>query len=279
MTTTHDTIPVFPAEGPRIRLISPERPWFWLAAGWRDFLHAPRTSLAYGAAVAAISILLVALLLNLDLLALLLPLLAGFALVSPLLAVGLYAVSRALQSGEPVRRRAIVAACRQNQTQIGLMGVLLMMIHLAWVRLATLLFALFFATTPTGLPQLLDLLLRTPTGFAFLAVGTAIGAVLATLTFAISAVSLPMLLDMDVSVVSAVATSWTAVMANKKPMALWAAIIAGGTLFGFATCFLGLIVTTPLLGYASWHAYRDLVVPPDAVRSANPLLSLVESPK
>lgn len=279
MTTTKDTIPVFPVHGPHIRRISPERPWLWLAAGWRDFLRAPRTSLLYGAGIAAVSIVLVALLENLDLLGLLLPLLAGFALVAPVLAVGLYAVSRALQSGEPIHAKAILAAVRRNQTQIGLMGVLLMMIHLAWVRLATLLFALFFATIPTGLPQILDLLLRTPTGFAFLAVGTVLGAVLATFTFAISVVSLPMLLDTDVSVVSAVATSWTAVVANKKPMALWAAIIAGGTLFGFATFFLGLIVTTPLLGYASWHAYRDLVVPPTATASAISLVSLVESPK
>jgi len=139
------------------------------------------------------------------------------------------------------------------------MGAFLLMIHLSWVRAATLLFALFFAQTPVGLPALVGLLLGTPQGFTFLAVGTAIGAVLAALTFAVTAVSLPMLVDRDINFVDAVATSWGAVTANFTPMALWAAIIAGATLLSFVTYFVGLIVVMPLLGYATWHAYRELV--------------------
>lgn len=262
-TTVRDSIPVFPRPSPIVWRVRPDQPWLWLAAGWRDFLRAPRASVIYGGAITAISFGIVVALDRIDRLALLFPLLAGFALVCPFLAVGLYAISRALSLGEPVNGATVVAAIRRNRDQIALMGVFLMLIHIAWVRIATLLFVLFFARIPVALSELINLLLRTPSGFAFLLVGTVIGALLAAFTFAVSVVALPMLVDSEVGVISAVATSWTAAAANRTPMALWAVIIAGATLFSFATGFLALIVVMPLLGYASWHAYCDLVTPPE----------------
>lgn len=231
----------------------------WLALGWRDLMSAPRASLAYGAAITAISILIVATLNEIERLPLLLPMLAGFALVCPWFAVGLYAISRALGAGRPVSLRTIAETVRSNRDQIALMGVLLMLIHIVWVRVATLLFALSFDAYPDGLPGLIDLLLRSRDGFVFLVVGSAIGAVFAATTFAMAVVALPILVDRDISVVDAVNISVAAVAANPVAMALWAGIIAGTTVLSFVTGFLGLIVTMPLLGYASWHAYRDLV--------------------
>jgi uncharacterized membrane protein len=247
-----------------LRKVRPEQPWVWLALGWRDLVSAPWASLAYGGAITAISILIVAMLDGMDRLPLLLPMLAGFALVCPWFAVGLYAISGALAAGQPITVRTIANAVRGNRDQIALMGVLLMLIHIIWIRFATLLFALFFDGFPDGLSGLVDLFLRTPGGFAFLAVGSVIGAGFAALTFAMTVVALPMLIDRDVSVVEAVRTSLAAVAANPVAMALWAAIIAGITLLSFATGFLGLVVTMPLLGYASWHAYRDLLPRPAA---------------
>ncbi len=222
-------------------------------------------SLAYGGVIAFISLAIVATLNSVERLPLLLPMLAGFALVCPWLAVGLYAISRAISSGQTISVGMVASAVGRNGDQIGLMGIFLMLIHIVWVRIATLLFVLFFARVPIGFAGLVDLLLRTQEGFIFLLLGTAIGGVLATITFIVSVISIPMLIDSDVGVFSAIATSCSAVSANRVPMALWASIIAGTTFLSFATGFVALIVVMPLLGYASWHAYRDLVSLPDSV--------------
>ena len=111
-------------------------------------------------------------------------------------------------------------------------------------------------------PSLEDLVVNTflrPQGLPFLVFGTAVGAVFAGLVFAISAVSLPMLLDRPLDVMTAIVTSVRAVTANPRPMLLWAALIVGFTGAGLITLYLGLIVTVPLIGYATWHAYKDLV--------------------
>jgi uncharacterized membrane protein len=267
--TMNEAIPVFANPGQRVRLVSVDRPWFWLAEGWRDLAAAPRVGLAYGAVLVAISMTLTLGLAAADLFYLLLPLTAGFGFLAPLLAVGLYETSRRLRAGAPaIHRRlgddepatlaAALMAWRRHKTQLAFMGLLLMLFHLAWVRVATLLFALFFDTGPVTLWGMLGLLLSAE-GLPFLIVGSAIGAALAALVFAISAVSIPMLLDREVDVITAVVTSFVAVRANWKPMALWAALIAGFTALGMAFFFVGLAVVLPLLGHATWHAYKDIV--------------------
>ena len=118
-----------------------------------------------------------------------------------------------------------------------------------------------FGAPRNSIRELIDLTLFSPTALPFLIVGTALGAVLAALVFAISAISIPMLLDKrDCTVWVAIATSWVAVRANWKPMALWAVLIVAFTGFGMIPFFLGLAITMPLIGHATWHAYKDLVV-------------------
>ncbi len=256
-----DAIPVFTTPSPRIHRVPIDRPWTWLGRGWRDMLDAPRPSFSFGVFVAAISILISAATVSSGLLYLLLPLTAGFFFVAPVLAVGLYEISRRNEAGQTTSLEDTVRAVQRNGSQMALMGLVLMLFHLAWIRIATLLFALFFqGTTAVPLDRLIEMLLFSPASLPVLITGTVIGAVLAAVVFAISAVSIPMLLDRDTSnVFTAIATSWTAVQINWPAMTLWAALIVLFIALGFVTFFLGLIVVLPLIGHASWHAYKDLV--------------------
>jgi len=138
-----ETIAVFPAPRPQIRQVPVDRPWVWLAAGWRDMLAAPSISLTYGLVLAGFGWLAVALFLWLDLPYLILPLSAGFFFVGPFIAIGLYEVSRRLEAGLTVDGETTFFAWRRNPGQIALMGGLLLFFHLAWMRAAQLLFAVF----------------------------------------------------------------------------------------------------------------------------------------
>lgn len=244
---------------PAIRPIDGEQPWLWLAAGWRDLCRHPGISLGYGAVFTLASYALTAALVYFDLLVLLLPLAAGVMFVGPMLAVGLYEVSRRIETGQPVRIRDVVFVATRSPTQIALIGLILTFFMLAWVRLATLLFALFFGPVTPPLDQLLNTLLFNVQGLSFLAVGGAVGAVLAFFAFAISAVSIPRLMVQDTDAVTAIATSLAAVGHNVGPMLLWGWLIALMTAVGIATLYVGLILTFPLIGHATWHAYRALV--------------------
>lgn len=254
-----DTVPVFGPVQPSVRKVDLDRPWTWLAGGWNDLTRAPRVSFAYGAMLAGISLLLALALWLGDAFYLLLPLTAGFSFIAPLLAVGLYDTSRRLAAGLPVSLKHALLAWRVNPGQLALLGLVLALLHLAWIRIATLLYALFFSAHAPSFPQLIDNLLFSPVSLPFLIVGSIFGFALAALAFAISAVSIPMLIDRDTNVFAAIATSFVAVSENFRPMALWAALIAGFTAFGFATFFVGLALVLPLVAHATWHCYRDVV--------------------
>lgn len=253
-------VPVFSGPTPYIRRTPLDRPWVWLARGWADFQAAPVVSLAYGVAfvVAGYSIALV--LLATDSIYLLLPLAAGFLLLAPLLAVGLYETSRRIAIGTTPSLRGAIGAFRVNSEHMAYMGFVLMLINLFWTRMAMLIFALFFGAPRGTLRDLIDMTLFSSDSLPFLIVGTIVGFVLAAAVFAISAVSIPMLLDKPQTPVwVAIATSFVAVRTNMKPMALWAVLICAFTGFGMIPMFLGLAVTMPLIGHATWHCYRDIV--------------------
>ncbi len=258
MTDLHAT-PVFAPFSPAVRRIAPDSPWIWLQKGFADFSASWRVSLAYGLLIICFSWIVVSLLAGAGQIYLLLPMCAGFMLVAPLGAVGLYETSRRLSIGQPASLAAALTAVRKNALQIASMGVVLLLLLLFWIRLATLLFALFFAGVTPDLSNLVPMLLHSPVSLPFLITGTALGGVLALIAYAISVISIPMLLDRDTNVFAAIATSIKAVRTNPKPMLLWAFIIVFFTGLGMATLFLGLAIIFPLIGHASWHAYRDLV--------------------
>jgi uncharacterized membrane protein len=251
-------LPVAP--GCAIRKVAFDAPYGWLAAGWRDLWRVPAVSLTYGAIFAAVGAFLALGLTQTGLQSLVLVLAAGFALVGPMLAAGLYETSRRLEKGEPVSFASTLRSAFLERGQLPYMGLFLALIYLAWVETALLLFMLFFGPEPMPpLRTFLSNLLLTDRGLGLLIVGTAVGAVLAVTVFAISVVSVPLLMVKRIDVVTASLTSISACRENVSAMALWAALIAAAMLLGFGTLFAGLIVTFPLIGHATWHAFRDVV--------------------
>jgi uncharacterized membrane protein len=251
----------FVAPAYAIRDVPFDAPYSWLAAGWRDMGREPRVSLAYGAIFAVAGLLLTVGLTQVGILSLIFVLAAGFVLIGPMLAAGLYETSRRLEKSEPVSLASTFRAGFYGGGQLAHMGLLLMLIYLAWVEIALLLFMLFLGPQPMPpLDAFVSNLLLTPRGLGLLIVGTAVGMALGATVFAISAVAVPLLMIERVDVVTAATISVGACRKNPRAMALWAALIAGAMLLGFVTLFFGLVITFPLIGHATWHAFRDLLV-------------------
>ncbi|WP_270935977.1 DUF2189 domain-containing protein [Falsiroseomonas oryzae] len=249
-----------PVARPRIHIVPNDRPWAWLEAGWRDLMATPHIGFFYGGAVVAAGWLLVLALIAVDALWAVLPAVAGFFLVAPLIGAGLYETSRRRERGEPVSLGTAFAAFRRNAPQLTLMGAVLLVINLFWVRMAGLIFMVFFGLnfSPT-LDSLPMALLRSEQLLPFLIIGTGVGFVLASIAFAVSAVSIPMLVDRDISAIEAVVISIRATLDNWRAMAFWAGLIVVFTAMALVPFFLGLALVLPLVGHATWHAYRDLV--------------------
>lgn len=244
---------------PPVRAVDTDRPWVWLSAAWRDMMAAPLVSFGYGALAVISSFVLVAGLAMENLEYLILPMAAGFMLLGPLFAVGLYETSRLLELGERPTLGKVAAAYQRNGMQIGGIGLVLMMALLAWIRVAFLIFALFFSAEPPAFDQLVDRIFFSAQTIPFLLTGTMFGAVIAAGVFSIAVVSIPMLLDRDTDVFTAMATSVAVVRENVRPMLVWAFLVALFTAAGMVTGFLGMALALPLIGHASWHCYRDLV--------------------
>jgi uncharacterized membrane protein len=248
------------APATRIRKVELDRPWAWLTAGWRDLTRAPAVSLVYGLLFALVGWAVTFGLWWLGAIYLILPLTAGFLIMGPLLAVGLYEVSRRHERGEKATLGDAVGASRANPSQIAFMGVTLLLLFFAWIRLAVMIFYLFFGLAPPAPADFVGRVFFSAESLPFLIFGTAVGAMLAALAFGLSAISIPLLLDRpQAHVVTAITASFRASFENPATMAFWAVLIVLFVGAGLITFYVGLIVTLPLIGYASWHAYRDLV--------------------
>jgi uncharacterized membrane protein len=242
-----------------IRRIDIDEPSRWVIAGWRDLMAAPAVSLAQGALFVIVGYVIFLGLHGIGLDSLIPVAIAGFFLVAPALAVGLYEISRRLELGQTPTFADSIAAFRQNYAGLAGMGLLLMLCMAAWTQVALLIFMMFFHAAPPALDSFFGDLLTSPQTLPFLLTGTAIGYVIASVVFSITAVSLPMLLDRKVPVIVAVATSIVAVRENWRVMLGWAATIVVLVGIGVITGLLGLAVTLPLVAHATWHAYRSLV--------------------
>lgn len=253
-----------PASASAIERAVPRRvpfdaPWNWLAAGWRDLWTIPRLSLTYGAAFAIGAAVMAALLWEQGWNSLFLALAGGFLLVGPLFGVGLYQASRKLAANERVTFSGMISAGFAAKGQLAFFGAILAFCYLVWMQVAFLLLMLFLSGN--GLPpasEFVPTLLFTPQGVSLLIVGSIVGGIIAAAVFVVSAVSVPALLVERTDAVSAARASIRAVLANPKPMALWAGLIAVMMIAGFATLFVGLVLAFPLIGHATWHAYQDV---------------------
>lgn len=242
---------------PRVNLVTMDQPWQWLVQGWRDTLKTPLASLFYGIIFSAMGYYLVTMVEGRFHVAL--ALVAGFFLVGPFLATGLYDLSRRLEKGESTSLGQSMLSWRANIMPILIFGIAVGIILILWVRLSSLLFAVLFVGSTPMVDGTISKMFFSGDGLIFLIVFTVIGAFLAVLVFTISVVSIPMMLDHKVDFFTAVITSIAAVKANPGPMALWAALIVVSTGIGLATFFIGLAITMPLIGHATWHAYRNMV--------------------
>ncbi|PVE23298.1 hypothetical protein DC522_16295 [Microvirga sp. KLBC 81] len=232
-----------------------------LAAGLRDFQAYPTFGLFFGAIYTAGGLVILGCALLWDLIYLVYPLAAGFALIGPFVAVGLYEVSRFRERGEKPSWRAVFSAIlTQGGKEISWMAFVTVFIFIIWMYQVRLLIALFFGLH--GLPagsSFPGVFFSTPEGLAFLAVGHVIGAVLATVTFSITVVSFPLLLDREVDFITAMITSFRSVVSNPVPMLGWALCVAVLLFIAALPMFLGMLVVLPVLGYTTWHLYRKLV--------------------
>jgi uncharacterized membrane protein len=243
---------------PTIATVSIEAPWRWLGEGWRDTWRRPILSLGYGAVLTLVGLAIAVVCWKLGLSALI-PVLAGaFMLLGPMLAVGLYEMSRRYETGENFALRDILFVRTASRVQLFYLGFGLMFLLLAWMRIATLLFALLVSDGYPNLTDFMAFALMTPNGLTLAIIGSLIGGVIAFLVFAVSAISVPMLMDREIDFVTAIVASVDAVKRNLGPMLLWAWLIALLVGFGLTTLFVGLIVVFPLIGHATWHAYEEL---------------------
>lgn len=254
-TVPHDDAPAH-SPFPPIRTVALRAPFEWLALGWSDLRAAPAASLFYGAAFALMGLAIH--LVFRHMVELTSALTAGFLLLGPFLATGLYDVSRRRQRGMRVALRGTLTAWRANLGAFSLFALGLTVIMLVWARASLVTFALFFSS---GMPSLQNFFGQVVSAehLDFVLTYLAVGAVFASIVFAVSVVSVPMMLDRGTDTVVAALTSVRALFANPGPLLLWAALIVAIVGLGFATLFIGLVVAVPLIGHATWHAYQALV--------------------
>lgn len=242
---------------PQVRRVETTRALEWLRRGYADLARSGTVGLAYGAFIAGLGAVLLGL--AWSAVYLVPAFIGGFLLVAPFAAIGLYDMSAQLETQPRIDASRALFAWQRNIGSIALFGLVLVLLLILWVRLAAIVFALSYGGTVPDLTVVVQDVLFSGAYLPLLLSFFGVGAAFAAMVFTLSVVSAPMLLDRKVDAATAVITSMRCCLANPRAMALWAALIAGLTLVGFATFMLGLIVIFPWLAHASWHAYRDLV--------------------
>lgn len=247
---------------PTVRKITTADVWEALAQGYDDFRAIPTHAFFICLIYPVAGLVLFRLSFGYGMLPLLYPMIAGFALLGPFVAIGLYELSRRREQGlditplrafDVVRRPSFGAICR--------LGILLAAIFVAWLYAANLIYAQIFGSAVPPPSEFFHQVMTTAKGTQLIVVGNVVGFLLAAFVLVISVVSFPMLVDRNVSAATAVRTSVRAAIENPVPIALWGLIVAFSLLIGALPLLVGLAIVLPVLGHATWHLYRKLVVP------------------
>lgn len=256
MTIIPTVLPPHPPKNHWHRLLAPADAFTWLAKGWQDLTVQPMPSLCYGLLIFLACVAVVVGLFRLGWDYILFPAFAGFMVVGPVLAIGLYEKSRRLAACLPVSLASMIFVKPQCGGQILFAGLLLCLLMITWMRAAVIIYALFFGLVPfPSLEHIAPMLFTTPVGWSMLIVGSSIGALFASFSFAISAFSIPMMLVKRVDAFTAMGSSTALVWNNLPVMLTWGAIMLALFLLSLATGMVGLIIVFPVLGHGTWHAY------------------------
>lgn len=258
-----------PSPAPTIRPLGFDDIRSALAEGWADFRRAPAFGLFFAFVYALGGAIILGQLRIWGQNWVILPVAVGFPLVGPFAAVGLYEVSRRIEAGEALDWSGVLGVIlRETNRQIPSMAMVVIMLFLFWIYAAHMVFALFLGLSAmTNISTSFEVLWTTE-GMAMLATGALVGGALALLLFSITVVGLPMLLDREVDVVTAMVTSVRTVAASPAPMLGFAALVGGSVLLALAPAFLGLFLVLPLLGHTTWRLYRKALDFPDRARVA-----------
>lgn len=230
-------------------------PLHWLVLGWRDFCRAPGPGLFYGGCFVGMGWLLLYVFQHAAIYTLALS--AGFLLLGPVLCLGLYDVSRQLEAGERPGLLPSLTAWRARAGALSLFAGMLLIVEMVWARASLIVFALSFNGMPDFKGSLLALL--NPAHLEFIVGYTAVGAVFAALIYSLSVVAMPMILDRHTDAITAALTSLRLCLTQPGVMLLWGALVTGVIALAMAPGFFGLLVAGPVIGHASWHAYRSAV--------------------
>ena len=246
---------------PIIRKIGPADLWDVLARGIDDFKAKPSHVLLLVILYPIVGLILIRLSAGYDMLPLVFPILAGFALLGPMAAIGLYELSRRRESGLDVTWGHAFDVLRSPSIRaIVTLSTVMMAIYFSWLGAALAIYRLFFgAAEPASIEEFVRQIFTTPAGWGLIIVGCGVGFLFAVVVLAISVVSFPMLIDRDVGAMTAIHTSLRSVIANPVTMAMWGLIVAASLVVGSRPFLIGLAVVMPVLGHATWHLYRKVV--------------------
>ncbi len=246
---------------PALRRISPADIGHALRAGYEDFNAWPTHAAFLVVIYPVVGLLLAYATAQQNVIPLFYPLLAGFAILGPFAALGLYEVSRRRELGEePGWRDALSVVRRANFGSMVFLGAMLLAIFVCWLAAAQVIYALTLKTAPESFADLFRRSLFTREGWALIILGNGVGFLFAALAFMISVISFPLMLDRHLGAGDAIRCSVRAVQHNPGPMALWGLIVAGGLVLGSIPFLIGLALVLPILGHATWHLYRRVVV-------------------
>jgi len=242
---------------PPVRIIEPGRSFRWLQRGWQDLAGNASASLVYGVFLAVVGYLILVYASPRPYLFTVA--ISGFLLIGPLTAAGIYEISRQAESGRRIGFLESLRGLGRHRDSLLHFGILLALMLVVWERISAIMFALFYSDRVPDLANFYRDVFLSGDYLQFVTAYVLAGGLIACIVFSISVVSIPMMMDRDVDIMTAMVTSARAATGNPLAMLVWGALLVALVLIGFATMMVGAIILLPLLGHATWHAYRDLI--------------------